>query len=246
MKSTVINVFESGVVEKVIAELEKEGFARKDINVLGKGTNAKSLTGNLTSESVPDEETKRYIEAVSAGKTLIYVKADDAQAQRVVAIMERYSGGQSAPTEKGAAKGRAAETSQNEGEVALPVIEEQLQVGKREVERGGVRIYSRVTESPVEETVTLREETVHVERRPVNREVSQADMATLREGEFDVRTTGEEAVVAKQARVVEEVVVTKDVTERDQTVRDTVRRTDVDVEQINTETTKARGKSNRS
>ena len=49
------------------------------------------------------------------------------------------------------------------------MVEEDISISKREVERGHVRIYSRVTEHPVEEAVRLREEKVTVERRPVDR-----------------------------------------------------------------------------
>lgn len=242
MSSTVINVFEKGVAEKVVRELEKDGFGRQDINVVTKSADTKNLIGKLTNESVPKEDAQYYVEAVSAGQTLLYVKADDQKAERAVAIMERYNAAQSTPTGKGEGKGRAG----RDGEVALPVIEEQLQVGKRQVERGGVRVHSRVTERPVEETVSLREETVHVDRRPADREVTQADMTAVREGAIELTETDEEAVVSKQARVVEEVVIGKDVQQRQETISDTVRRTDVEVEQIDADPTKARGKSNRS
>ncbi len=114
----------------------------------------------------------------------------------------------------------------------LPVIEEQLQVGKRSVQRGGVRIYTRVSEKPVQESVQLREEHVSVERTPVDQPASAADLAAFKEGTLEIRETAEEPVVAKTARVVEEVRVGKDVTERTETVSDTVRRTDVEVEQL--------------
>jgi uncharacterized protein (TIGR02271 family) len=116
------------------------------------------------------------------------------------------------------------------GDVRIPVIEEDLQVGTRQVQRGGVRLYTRVTERPVEETVRLRDETVHVERRPVDRPASEADLAAVKEGTIEVTETDEEPVVRKQARVVEEVVVRKDVQEQTETVQDRVRRTEVDVE----------------
>lgn len=241
MSSTVINIFDQSEAKKVVAELEKDDFARKDINVVTSDTDTKGLIGKLTNESVPAEEAQQYVQGVSAGKTLIYLKADDDKAERAVAIMERHNTAQSATTGS-SERGRTG----TEGEVALPVIEEQLKVGKREVQTGGVRVHSRVTERPVEESVTLRDETIHVERRPVDREVTQADISAMREGTFELTETDEEAVVSKQARVVEEVVVGKDATERDETVRDTVRRTDVEVEQINTDATKARGKGNRS
>ncbi len=117
-------------------------------------------------------------------------------------------------------------------EAVIPVVEEELRVGKREVEQGGVRVTTRVEETPVQEQVTVRDETVHVDRRPVDRPVADADMATFQEGTFEVRERDEEVVVDKQARVVEEVTVRKDVEQRTETVEDTVRRTDVDIEQI--------------
>lgn len=122
------------------------------------------------------------------------------------------------------------------GATAIPVIEEEMQIGKREVEGGGVRVHTEVTEKPVEAHVTLREEHVNVERHPVNRAATDADFANFKEGEINITTSSEEAVVAKQARVVEEVQIGKQVTEREETVRDTVKRTDVDVDEVNTNT----------
>jgi uncharacterized protein (TIGR02271 family) len=114
-------------------------------------------------------------------------------------------------------------------EQVIPVTEEQLHVGKRAVERGGVRVHTRIVETPVEEQVRLRDETVQVERRVVDRPAGDVGNA-FQERTIEVRETDEEAVVAKTARVTEEVVVRKDVEERAQTVSDTVRRTEVEVE----------------
>jgi uncharacterized protein (TIGR02271 family) len=125
----------------------------------------------------------------------------------------------------------------NQGDMAIPIIEENLQVGKRAVEQGGVRVRSRIVEKPVEENVRLREEHVYVNRRPVDRAVSDADLNNFNEGDIELTERSEEAVVSKQARVVEEVSVGKTVEERDQVITDTVRRTDVDVEEINTDRT---------
>jgi uncharacterized protein (TIGR02271 family) len=119
-------------------------------------------------------------------------------------------------------------------EEVIPVVEESLQVGKRAVERGGVRVRARIIETPVEETVTLRDETINVERRAVSRDVTDVPADAFRERTIEVTETDEEAVVAKTARVVEEVVVRKDVTEEVHTVRDTVRRTEVEVEDSRT------------
>ncbi|MDP9169247.1 MAG: YsnF/AvaK domain-containing protein [Acidobacteriota bacterium] len=114
----------------------------------------------------------------------------------------------------------------------IPVVEEELQVGKRAVQRGGVRVYSHVVEQPVDEQINLREEHVRVERRPVNREVDAAELDNLRDQSIEVVETAEEAVVSKKARVREEVVVGKETTERTEHVRDNVRRTEVRVDQM--------------
>jgi uncharacterized protein (TIGR02271 family) len=118
------------------------------------------------------------------------------------------------------------------GTARIPVIEEELKVGKREVQRGGVRVFQRVKETPVHESVQLREEHVKVERHPVDQPATEADLAAFKEGSIELRETAEEAVVSKTARVVEEVVVGKDVSERTAAIQDTVRKTDVDIERL--------------
>lgn len=120
-------------------------------------------------------------------------------------------------------------------EEVIPVVEEELRIGKRDVSHGRVRVRSYVVETPVNESVDLREEHVRVERRPVDRAVSAGDrLFEDRTIELDERA--EEAVVAKDARVREELVVHKDVNQRTQTVSDTVRRTEVEVEDERTGT----------
>jgi uncharacterized protein (TIGR02271 family) len=119
----------------------------------------------------------------------------------------------------------------NEGEVVLPIIEEQLAVGKRTVEKGAAQVRTSVAEVPVQESVTLREENVTVERRPVDRAVENAPGA-FKEGTIEVTEMAEVPVVSKAAHVVEEVVVGKNVTEHQETVSDTVKRTEVDVDEV--------------
>ena len=116
-------------------------------------------------------------------------------------------------------------------EQVIPVVEEELRVGKRAVGSGSARIRSYVIERPVQEQVNLREEHVHVERRPVSGAAGTVPADAFRERSIEVTATSEEAVVAKEARVVEEVVLRKDVGERTETVSDTVRRTEVEVEE---------------
>jgi uncharacterized protein (TIGR02271 family) len=118
----------------------------------------------------------------------------------------------------------------------IPVVQEDLEVGKRQVDLGAVRVVSRLVETPVNESVTLREEHANIERRPVDRPVSEADLANFREESIEVRETAEKAVVSKTARVVEEVTVGKTATEHTEQVSDTVRSTVVDVQNDGTST----------
>jgi len=115
---------------------------------------------------------------------------------------------------------------------AIPVVREEVQVGKRVVERGGVRVFSRVVETPVNETVALREEHVSVERRPVDQPINPGDTTAFKDKTIELHETAEEAVVQKSARVVEEVVVGKEVSQRQQQIKDTVRHTEVDVQPL--------------
>lgn len=115
---------------------------------------------------------------------------------------------------------------------AIPAVQEELKVGKRDVQRGGVRVYSRVIETPVDESVSLREEHVNVQRRPVDQPISTSDAAAFKEQSIELRENAEEAVVQKSARVVEEVVVGKDVSQRQENIHDTLRHTEVQVESL--------------
>ncbi|WP_129647517.1 DUF2382 domain-containing protein [Peristeroidobacter agariperforans] len=113
-------------------------------------------------------------------------------------------------------------------ERSIPVAEERLRVGKREVDRGGVRVRSYVIEEPVREDVSLREERVEIERRPARGAAATDDV--FREQTIEATERGEEAVVAKDAVVTGEVVVRKSAEERTETVEDTVRHTEVEVD----------------
>ena len=76
-------------------------------------------------------------------------------------------------------------------------------------------------------------------RRPVSRAATAADFAVGSAGTIELNATGEEAVVGKTARVVEEVLVGKSSSERTEAIHDSVRRTEVEVEQVpGTTTTK--------
>lgn len=108
----------------------------------------------------------------------------------------------------------------------IDIVEESMSVRKRGQDLGKVRVRSYVREIPVEESVNLRSETVSIERRPVDRAATESD---FRDQSVEAREYAEEAVVSKEARVVEEIGVTTTADTRTETVRDTVRKTEVEI-----------------
>jgi len=198
-----------------------------------------------------DEEHGHYAEAVRRGSAVVCVTASPDQINQAVDIMNsqgavdidrrvdtyRESGYErhdpNTPAYSFDEAVRERERNRNTGNAgSIPVVEEEIQVGKRAVRRGGVRVYSHVTEQPVQQDVQLREEHVRVERRPADRPAEAGDRDRMRDQSIEVTEMAEEPVVQKRARVREEVVVNKETTQRTEQVRDTVRRTNVDVEQL--------------
>lgn len=204
-----------------------------------------------TDDDEESGEHHHYAEAVRRGSAVVTVRADESRQNQAIDIMNRYGAvdidrraaswreqgytgydSSAAPlTDQEITRERELYRNEQQGDRAVPVVQEELQVGKRAVQRGGVRVYSRVVDQPVEEQINLREEHVRVDRHPVNRPATEADFRPP-EQVIEVTEMAEEAVVNKQARVVEEVTIGKNSTEHTETVRDTVRHTDVQVENL--------------
>jgi len=216
----------------------------------GAGALAGGLIGALTSIGVPEEEANLYAEGVRRGGALLALRVEETEAQRAIDIMERYdpvdvdtraaawrqSGwtgfdSRAEPFAGAGTIGRSQAATGTDEEVAIPIVEEDVKVGKRSVERGTVRVRSYVVERPVEESVELTSERLEVERRPVNRPVTAADAGeAFREHSVEVTETDEEPVVSKEAHIVEEVVLSKNVQKRQEQVRETARRSEVEVD----------------
>ncbi|MBK9748149.1 MAG: DUF2382 domain-containing protein [Chloroflexi bacterium] len=228
----------------------------------GIGAAAGAATGGIAASLIDlgmsEDEAGYYNEGLRGGGTLVTVSLDDdTYVGRAQDIMNRYNpidvndrfGGSSLSSDtsglttgtsglsSGQKQSSMGTTNRNVDagdQVSLPVVEEELNVGKRTVEEGVARVRSVVRETPVEEQVHLRDEHVTVERHPVDRPADPNDLNAFREQTIEVTERREEPVVQKQARVVEEVVVGKEVEEHTETVRDTVRRTDVEIENAGT------------
>jgi uncharacterized protein (TIGR02271 family) len=173
---------------------------------------------------VHHEDLPYYHEGLRRGGTLLTVQTDESRENEVAGILADYN---AVDIDTRAKEWRSAGWSPD-AQMAIPVVEEELKIGKRLVRRGGVRVYTSVTEKPIEEPVTLREEHVEVTRRAANRAATASDLRAS-DTPIEITETAEEPVISKQPKVVEEVIVQKAAGERTETVKETVRRKDVDV-----------------
>ena len=227
-------------------------------------TEDKGIWASIKGAFLPDEDRHTYEEGVHRGGAVLTAHVSDDHADEAVHVLDNAnsvdldgrtqdwaSTGWNDPmasrgfddgidnrrdTMADVGRDTAMDTGR-EGE-AIPIVEEQLVVGKRAYERGGVRVRSYVVETPVSEQVGLLDEHVTVERRRVDLPLREAG-DVFRERTIAMTETAEEAVVGKSARVVEEVVLRKQTGQRTETVSDSVRRTEVEVENLDTTTARA-------
>ena len=241
--------------DSVVKELKDAGFSGGDIHTDHHGDAGRGFVDKLTDHGVPDKHAHYYAEGVRRGGSLVRVESDDDHYQKALTIMKSHGAvdinKRASYYEKQGFQSHdedAAHYSQDEVRAdrerydnekgTLDVIEEEVHVGKEKVDTGGVRIFTRVTETPVEKDVNLREEHVDVERHKVDRPANAADIDSMKEGDITVRETAERAVVSKEARVTEEVEVNKRVDEHTEHISETERKRDVEVEKLDRDATR--------
>lgn len=266
MSKTIVGLYDDrSTAYKVVQELQNLGFGKDHLrfasNAQGDSTGyevdaARDASPEaLTRQGVPADQASFYAEGVRRGASLVVARVHDDDVDRAVDVMGRhnpvryedrsteyaaYDASAGAYDEDQAATERARFADQQTER--LREIEEHLQVGKRDVVRGGVRVHQVVDTDTQTETLRLREEHVTVDRTNVNRPLTGAEAdAAFEEKSIEMVERGEEAVVSKEAVVTGEVTLRKDVDEREETVSDQVRRTRVEVEDIDGDRTMAGG-----
>lgn len=224
-------------------------------------TDNKGFWDSLGDFFFPDEDRYTYAEGLSRGGVLVTVTGltaahydqvlDILDDEGTVDLAEReeswrsegWGGYEVSPHVAGArtvgsavgADGSYADTSSKTDDESIPIVEEQLRVGKRDTSHGRVRVRAYTVEEPVSETVNLREDRVELERRPVDRAVTDVDTA-FQDRTVEAEEFVEEAVVSKEARVVEEVSLRKTSDTRQETVTDSVRHTEVEIDDERSDT----------
>ena len=253
---TIVAVFDTpahaelAVQDLLTAKVPESAIHRhaKEGSYAGSATTAAPRTGDPGFWSSlfggePDHDTTVYDRSVSSGSNAVSVKVPDEHVAAVTDILERhnpidideragsYGLTQTTTTRAPVAAPAPAAGARKSNDETIQLSEETLAVGKRVVNRGTTRIRRFVVETPVEEQVRLHDEKVTVERRPVTdgRAVSGGDWA---DKTIEMTESAEEAVVSKTARVKEEIAIKKEATDRTETIRDTVRREDVEITKV--------------
>jgi stress response protein YsnF len=222
---TIYGVFQDeGAGKAAMQSIHHERFKNLGVQLVTKSDKhqLEALKKNLKSG-----EFDYYSGRVKDGASLLVVEAENDQVRQVTDLLRKHG------MKEERMPGIAPQVQDlKEGEYILHVVQESLEVGKREVERGRVRLRSKVIEDAVEKEIGLRGETIRVHRRANERPVTEADRELFRELLIEVIEHDEEPVVTKTAKIVGEVVVTKEIAEKMHKVRDKVRRVDVEVEEI--------------
>ncbi len=215
------------------------------------------LVGGLAGLGIPKEEAEYYEGRVHSGATLVTVDAAgrDAEARQILLrdgaedLQDRGFGGgydsaaTAAPIDTQTYQQPVqpvqpvqqvqATTQTNTNDVRVPVYEEELVAGKRAEELGRVHLHKEVITEQESIPVTLRREEVTVERVPVTGNVDAATLQNAFQNEdIEVPVMGEEAVVGKTAREVEEVRLSKQEVQEQQQVTGTVRKERVVVDGV--------------
>jgi stress response protein YsnF len=222
MAALTIGLFGSReAAQRVRGALVEAGCGEGAVTIFGQEA-GDGLAQDLVERGFAAERARLYAAAVGRGGVLVAAEAEDTDT--VQAVMDRF--GEKEPEELLERGGGAEQVERAQS------VEEELRVGKEQT-TGGKRLVSSVSEREVEKPVTLREEEVEVERRREDRRLSPGDAGrAFQEETVEVTATSERPVVSKEARVTGEVALRKQTGEREEVVRDTLRRKDVEVETV--------------
>jgi uncharacterized protein (TIGR02271 family) len=242
--------------EAAKSNLAKAGFSTDNLSIVsgaelpksGNALREPGLWHRLFGGEIEQHEAEVYGKAVETGGVVLTVRAEDAEVPRAMGILNQHNmvDVQERALQQGLLEKHEAVPVAPAVAAAIPVkpllsdvtkdqvlrlAEEQLEVGKKLVEQGTTRIRRFVTEKPVEASVTLHEEHAEVVRRAVT-DPSYVQDIDWSDTTVEVLETAEQAVVSKSSHIAEEVVVGKTGSDHVETVHDTVRRQQVEVERV--------------
>jgi uncharacterized protein (TIGR02271 family) len=242
----------SAKAKDAMRALEGAGFSTGDISLLNRDAltntdvNDAGLWRRLFGRDIGDSQSSVYSRAIETGGAVLTLRLPESDVPRAMKILDVHSPSNlnetsanwdaaSTPSSKAVVppplSPRMASTVTTGKEEVLRLAEEHLDVGKRQVETGRARVRRFVIEEPVESQVTLHEEHAALLRRPVSdgRAIKDVDWT---DKTIEITETAEQAVVNKTAHIAEEVVVRREGSDHVETVRDKIRRQQVEIERL--------------
>jgi stress response protein YsnF len=250
----VVAVYDTAAhAEAAVETLKSAGYSANDISITRNGNEAPTEGLNepgfrhrLFGRDISLRETAANGQNVVRTRTVVTVRVPESEVPKVIEVLDPYQpvdvldrarthGSSAAPPKVAVPPPTSAAGVSKDGEVVY-LAEEQLIVGKRQVDAGVTRVRRFSVEKPVEASVTLHDERVEVMRRAIS-DPGYLDIDS-RDQTIDVTETTEQPVLNKTVRVTEEVVIRRKGSDHIETVHDTVRRQQLEVERVPAETTK--------
>jgi stress response protein YsnF len=205
---------------RLAAELQAD-----NMRIVGKDAAAAVDTFKFSSK-----DAVHYRDELKRGGILLVAHVPSGQdPQRIVDLLESTTAGNAARGQHANPENRLLD------EVRIPQASEELRIGTRAVERGGARVRSFTREAPASEAVALRDEHVEIDSRSADRRLTEEEVISaglLKDRVIEVSEMREEPVITKAAVVREEILLRKNVTERVETVHETLRHTEIDVDEL--------------
>ncbi len=252
----VVAVYDTAAhAESAVNTLKNAGYSANDISIMRNDGDASKTDftepgfwRRLFGRDIELHEAGVYGRSILQGGAIVSVRVPESEARKVVELLDthrpvdvldraRTYGLSAEPRVAVPPPTMASAARKDKDEEIVRLAEEELTVGKRQVEAGFTRVHRFIVEKPVEATVTLHEEHVEVMRRAITDPNYLKDVDWT-EQTIEMRETVEQPVVNKTAHVAEEVIIRRKGSEHVETVRDTVRQQQLEVEKVPAEAIK--------
>jgi stress response protein YsnF len=236
-----------------VKTLKSVGYSADDISVkLNQDEAPKVESGEpgfwhrLFGRNIELHGAAAYAHTVSREGAVITVHVPESEVRKVIEVLDTYQpvgvldrawthGSAATAPPKVVVPPPTSASGVMRDEKVVRLAEEQLIVGKRQVDAGITRVRRYSVEKPVEASVTLHDEQVEVMRRAIS-DPDYLKNIDWRDQTVEVTETTEQSVVNKTVRVTEEVVIRRKGSDHIETIHDTVRRQQLEVERVPAET----------
>ncbi|MET4655548.1 uncharacterized protein (TIGR02271 family) [Exiguobacterium sp. PvP048] len=222
-------------------EEQHQGFMGKFMAAFSEDSSAGAFSGM----GLDRTESEEYRRQVQNGKLVLYVDSEYGDSyekhNQSYGVASDMNGNQGYGTTSGVDRNQDYDNSSKTDrtssiapdagteEERLRLHEERLNVDKERVQTGEVNVSKRVVEDQQSIEVPVEREEVYVERRPVNESETRTDAFVDENDSIHVPLSEERVVVSKQDVVTEEIVVGKRKVQDTETVSETVRREEADI-----------------